>query len=897
MIEQTTELQAVLLASGRLQLEWTDVQSSTGREEKHVAASFALQQHIQRQYQNDPNGWLLSLGLGDQQTPLPSSLNFWRRLAAFFARRLGLTPDLEELRQAAVITFDDEELLRLLAESPPMTGSEHLNLDLLRETWQALNRAFATRIAVHNGSVASFIQAHRTDLHLAGRVYFHLVENRRGESPFAFLATYSVRAATAGSPHRHLPLKHALQEYAGNEAKLLDLLITVHRTAKASALIREILANGELFHPLTWSASEAYTFLREIPLYEEAGIICRIPDWWNRRQASLRLNIRIGEREPTHLGFASLLDFRPRLLLGDEEISQEEASRLLAEGEGLALLKGRWVEVDHERLRRTLAACEELERQAAAAGGIDFRTALRLQLQEGAGLAGKETPNEIDAVENGRWLQDLHDKLQQPTTLLPVNTDRRFRAELRPYQAVGLNWLHHHYQMGFGACLADDMGLGKTVQVLALLNALSSHPGPSLLVVPASLLSNWGREIENFSPELRFLIAHPGLHRTGKVPIPSPQELQNLDLVITSYTLIQKYDWLREKEWRLLILDEAQAIKNPTTAQTRTIKKLRAARRLALTGTPIENRLSDLWSLFDFLNPGLLGSPKEFTALSKQMSIDPGGYGRLRRMIAPFILRRMKNDPAIIGDLPDKVEIKSWAELSKKQVVFYQGAIESLRQQLETADGIRRRGLILAALTKFKQLCNHPDQYLGNNGDFAEPESGKFSRLREICETIYEKREKALIFTQFRELTAPLHRFLGEIFGRPGLILHGGTAVGKRKDLIDEFQGEQDYIPFMVLSLKAGGVGLNLTAANHVIHFDRWWNPAVENQATDRAFRIGQQRKVMVHKLITKGTVEEKIDAMLEQKSDLAAAIIPTSGEKWLTEMNNEELFDLFRLS
>ena len=380
------------------------------------------------------------------------------------------------------------------------------------------------------------------------------------------------------------------------------------------------------------------------------------------------------------------------------------------------------------------------------------------------------------------------------------------------------------------------------------------------------------------------------------VPHPTAEELARLDLVITTYNLSQKYGWLKDYRWRLLILDEAQAIKNPAAAQTRAVKKIAADQRLALTGTPIENRLGDLWSLFDFLNPGLLGSPKEFAALTKKMATSSTGYGQLRQLIAPFILRRMKSDAAIISDLPDKVELKSWAELSKKQVVLYRGLLTELEEGLAVAEGIQRRGLILAALSKFKQLCNHPDHYLGNGDGFAEPESGKFVRLREIGETIAAKREKALIFTQFRELTEPLSHFLAAIFGRPGLILHGGTAVGKRRQLVEAFQNENDYIPFMVLSLKAGGVGLNLTEANHVIHFDRWWNPAVENQATDRAFRIGQRRKVLVHKFITKGTIEEKIDAMLTDKAKLAAEIIPESGEKWLTEMATTELLDLFSL-
>ncbi|MFU8819802.1 MAG: DEAD/DEAH box helicase [Desulfurivibrio sp.] len=916
------ELQAAVLPAGTLQLEWEAAGPVAAGRWRSDGRARSWQEHLYQQYRDDPEGWLLDLGLGDPELELPPSLAFWRRLAALFVARLRLIPELEALGRESgpaaepaaepviEVAVENDALLDLLAEAPPLPGAEYLGLTVLQKQWRQLERAFSRRIGAFAGTVEEFFQAHRRDIHLAGRIYFHLVENRRGESPFAFMATYSARPERRDkgrqSP-RHLPLQHALSEYAADQEQLLELLVTVQRAAGASKLVREMLESGEIFHPLAWSAAEAHTFLREIPLYEEAGIICRIPDWWRaRRQTSLTLKVGLGEREPARLGLNAILDFTPRLLLGDSEISAEEARRLLAEAEGLTLLKGRWVEVDHERLRHTLAAYERIEKRAA--DGVTLFDALRLQLQpeswagKGAGAAGDRPgqPEEIEIFEHGQWLRELRAKLQNPAPLARQTTDRRFRATLRPYQSAGLNWLRHHHQLGFGACLADDMGLGKTLQVLALLNLLTAEQGQtakaSLLIVPASLLANWANEIEKFFPALRVLIAHPDFHRPRAVPHPTAEELERLDLVITTYTLGQKYGWLKEYHWRLLVLDEAQAIKNPATGQTRAVKKIAADQRLALTGTPIENRLGDLWSLFDFLNPGLLGSPKEFAALSKKMAANSGGYGHLRQLIAPFILRRMKSDRSIISDLPDKVEMKSWAELSKKQVVLYRGLLAELEENLAAAEGIQRRGLILAALSKFKQLCNHPDHYLGNGGGFAEPESGKFARLREICETIAAKREKVLIFTQFRELTEPLSHFLAAIFGRPGLLLHGGTAVGKRRQLVESFQNENDYIPFMVLSLKAGGVGLNLTEANHVIHFDRWWNPAVENQATDRAFRIGQRRKVLVHKLITRGTIEEKIDAMLTEKAKLAAEIIPDSGEKWLTELPTTELLELFSL-
>jgi SNF2 family DNA or RNA helicase len=416
-----------------------------------------------------------------------------------------------------------------------------------------------------------------------------------------------------------------------------------------------------------------------------------------------------------------------------------------------------------------------------------------------------------------------------------------------------------------------------------------------LLVIPASLIGNWTSEIDRFARSLNYVVAHPSVHDDPKT-LREGIALQGVDLVITTYALCQRYAWLKSHNWDLVILDEAQAIKNPGTKQTRAVKQLCARNRIVLTGTPIENRLSDLWSLFDFLNPGLLGSAKEFTQFNKTLRTDPGGYARLKKVVGPYILRRLKTDKTVISDLPDKVEMKTYAPLAKKQLVLYKGLVKQLKDTLEdNPDGMRRKGLVLAALMKFKQLCNHPDQYLGQD-EYAEDHSGKFQRLRVICETIHEKREKVLIFTQFKEVIAPLQDYLGTVFGHAGLILHGGTPVKKRQQIVERFQGPE-YIPFMILSIKAGGVGLNLTAANHVVHFDRWWNPAVENQATDRAFRIGQHKNVVVHKFITQGTVEEKIDKMLEEKAELAKRIIPGAGEAWVTEMNDKELMAMFTLS
>jgi non-specific serine/threonine protein kinase len=797
------------------------------------------------------------------------------------------------------VLIEADELRMHLDQAPLMMGSEYISVELLETVWTRLNNAFSLLIKSYDGTVGDFIRTYSPNVHLVGRVFFHLVENKSDDYPFAFIATYSTRLNKKGKS-KHLPLKHALKEYEENSEKLLELLTTVHLAGKQSPLVSELLETGELFHPLAWTSGEAFSFLKEIPIYEKSGILCRIPNWWKGSTSSVRLDFRIGDSRPSLVGMDAILNFNARLFLGDTEISEKEARQLLNESEGLAFIKNKWVAVDPEKLKQTLDAYEKAKKMMDKEG-LSLREALRLQLEPEKLLDGYE--KEADhSVSNGKWLTSVIQKLLDPDLITSIIPDRSFKGRLREYQQKGLSWLYFLHSLQFGACLADDMGLGKTVQVLALLNILKSDfkksgkPNKaSLLVIPASLISNWDNEIRRFSPEIKFLIAHPGVNSTKNAGARDGKRLDEFDLVITTYALTQRYEWLKSHSWNYVILDEAQAIKNPGTKQARAIKTLTSRNRIIMTGTPIENRLTDLWSLFDFLNPGLLGNAGEFKKFAKRLKHDPSGYSRLRKLISPYILRRLKTDKTVITDLPDKVEMKTYAPLSKKQILLYENMIEEIKKSIAETEGIRRKGIILSSLMKFKQLCNHPDQYLGTGG-FEEEESGKFLRLREICETIYEKREKVLVFTQFKEITEPLHDFLESIFNRKGLILHGSVAVGKRKKIISQFQS-QSYVPFMVLSLKAGGVGLNLTEANHVIHFDRWWNPAVENQATDRAFRIGQKKNVIVHKFLTKGTVEERIDMMLEEKSRLSEDVIAATGEAWITEMKNDELMDLFKLS
>jgi non-specific serine/threonine protein kinase len=840
------------------------------------------------------DAWLLRLAFADRAVVLSPGLHFLRSFLGAFADWLRHTPEIEAQRDALGCPVPPDALATACAAVPPMDGGEYVTADTLTPLWDRLVAAARTELAAHKGSVAAFVQKLNPDIHLAGRVYFHLVENRRGSAaPFAFLATYS-QADRTGDRVRHVPLRHALTEFAGDQKALLNLLSTVHKAAADSALVRGLLDSGELFHPLAWQPAEAFAFLREIPLYDAAGVLCRIPDWWKMAARGVQVSLSVGEKQPAGVGLKAMLDCRPALTIDGVPITEEEARRMLAQSDGLALIKNRWVAVDPERLRRTLEAYDRLRAQVAA--GLSLRDAIRMQLAGDDAKVGDDTVR--PEVTTGQWLAETLRRLSAPVTCAEVTPASDFAARLRPYQQHGLNWLALLWQLGFGACLADDMGLGKTVQLLALLSTQRGpdNGAPALLVIPASLLANWQSEIARFLPSLRVFVLHASAQDDGRVTPPDDATMAATDLVITTYALVARLPWLAEPTWRVVVLDEAQAIKNPGTRQTRAVKKLRAERRIAMTGTPVENRLGDLWSIFDFLNPGLLGTPAEFTSFTKTLRDQPDGYARLRRVIAPYVLRRLKTDRSIIDDLPEKVESKTFATLSRLQTVLYRQVLEELERQIEEVEGIARKGLVLATLLRCKQICNHPDHYLGT-GPFHEDDSGKFQRLREICETVQAKRERMLIFTQFREMAAPLHDFLAGIFGRPGLTMHGGVTAARRGALVAEFQGDA-YVPFLVLTVKVGGVGLNLTRANHVVHFDRWWNPAVENQATDRAFRIGQQRDVLVHKFVVSGTIEERIDAMLEEKRKLANDVIAAGGaEAALTGMSNQDLMKMFRLT
>ncbi len=845
-----------------------------------------------------PRG-LLHLATVELASELTPTLTFGREVGRRFLAALCHVPDLEANRAAIAVPAPAADLADLLVGAPPMAGAEYLSEAVLAGAWAALEAHVAAEIRAFRGTVEEYLHEKNPAWNVMGRVCFHLAENRANEqAPFAFLATYAKGVSKEGRVV-HAPLGKAVAEHVGpgKKADLLRLLVPVQRAAGVSAFVRQLVDSGDVFHPLAWTPSEAYAFLKDATALEASGVLVRLPDWW-RPRSPLRPQVRVtvGTKAPSSVGKDALLDFDVSLVLDGEKLAPGEWKSILEGTGSLRLLKGRWVEVDEKKLRQVLEQWKDAKRKAAG-GEMSFLEGMRLL----AGMpknAGEDAEEATEAaawseVTAGPWLEETLAELRGPTGSPEADPGDALKGTLRPYQKAGVAWLWLLSRLGLGACLADDMGLGKTIQVLALLLLLQQRgvKGPHLLVVPASLLGNWRAEMTRFAPGLLPFFAHPSFGRAE----PDKAELSRVDVVITTYGQLLRAPWVAETAWGLVALDEAQAIKNPGAKQTRAVKAVKSAMRLALTGTPVENRLGDLWSLFDFLCPGLLGSATVFRGLAKKMAGDTHrGYAPLRSLVRPYILRRMKTDRAIAPDLPDKTEVNVYCPLTKAQAAIYRRAVSDLAAEIDNKEGIQRKGLILSYLMAFKQICNHPSQWSGD-GVYAPGDSGKLGRLRELCEPLAARQDRVLVFTQFREMTGPLSSFLTGIFGRPGLVLHGDTPVKERASLVADFQRD-DGPPFFVLSLKAGGTGLNLTAASHVIHFDRWWNPAVENQATDRAYRIGQKKNVLVHKFVCRGTIEEKIDALIASKRGLQEEILAPSGEAWLTEMKSDELLALVSL-
>jgi superfamily II DNA or RNA helicase len=894
-MESVTALTLILTPHGRLLLEPAD----------DAALAPDVSHRLQEAFARGSGHGLLQLGAAEVGTTLPPLFGYWREVGARYVSAVCGQQDLDTDPSRTIIAPPPlDELEKLVAAAPPMIGAEYLTPAVLEALWNELGAACHGELAESKTSVQDFLRRKSPAWHVVGRVHFNLAENRvDAEAPFAFLATYTARLS-GHAKAQHLPLGRALTEYAGaaNRSRLLSLLLPVQRAAEQCGWLKSMVDAGEIFHPLRWTPADAYQLLADLPHLEAAGVIVRVPGTWRaNRPPRPQVSAIVGAKPPGGLGTNALLDFRMEVTLDGESLTATEISQLLAASDGLHLVRGRWIEVDRAKLGRMLDEFRAVEK-VAKTNGLDFAAAMRLLA--GARVSGDDQLDAAAAdwsrVVAGPWLAETLEALRRPDALARVDPGDELKTVLRPYQQAGVRWLHLLSGLGLGACLADDMGLGKTMQVLALLLVLRRRNGDggrrtTVIVAPASLVANWESEVRRFAPSLRTFMAHPSVTPTADLETLDSDRLADIDLVITSYGTLVRTPALARIQWDVAVLDEAQAIKNPSAKQTRAVKQLDARARIALTGTPVENRLGDLWSIFDFINAGLLGTATDFGRFSKRLAASPQrGYGPLRDLVRPYILRRLKTDRSIIADLPDKTEVKALCALTRKQAALYQRGVTELGTALAAADGITRKGIVLSFLMRFKQICNHPSQWLGD-GAWAEAESGKLARLREIAEVIAAKQEKVLVFTQFREITNPLAVFLESLFGRPGLVLHGETDVKKRQTLVRQFQ-EDERVPFFVLSLKAGGSGLNLTAASHVIHFDRWWNPAVENQATDRAFRIGQTKNVLVHKFLCRGTVEEKIDQLIESKQQLSHDLLEGGAETMLTEMTNQELLKLVAL-
>lgn len=638
----------------------------------------------------------------------------------------------------------------------------------------------------------------------------------------------------------------------------------------------------------------AHEFLtQESVSLEQSGFGIMFPAWWTRRGTKLRLTAHAEVSSPSmqsagNLSMDLIVAFDWKIALGEETLTAEELTHLAQLKTPLVKLRGQWVELNAKEIHE---AIEFWKKQPT--GSLTVKEIIRLKLGATTQLYGLD----FSGVTATGWVGDLLNQLESKTNFEEIPPPLNFTGTLRPYQVRGYSWITYLKSWGLGACLADDMGLGKTIQTLAMIQRdwSAGSTRPVLLICPTSVVSNWLKEASRFTPDLPVMVHHGASRKKGEA---FRSEVERQAVVISSYSLLRRdEEHLREISWGGIVLDESQNIKNAATKQAQAVRTLKAGYRLALTGTPVENNVGDLWSMMEFLNPGFLGNRTEFKRrffLPIQTGTDPDAASRLRSIICPFILRRLKTDKTIISDLPEKMEMKVFCTLTKEQASLYASVLKDVDERLNSSEGIERKGLILATLTKLKQVCNHPAHFLGDNSTI-DGRSGKVARLTEMIEEIIQVGDKALVFSQFSEMGSILQKHIQETFGREIFFLHGGVPRKHRDQMVDRFQNERSASPVFLLSIKAGGTGLNLTRANHVFHFDRWWNPAVENQATDRAFRIGQSRNVQVHKFICAGTLEDKIDEMIERKKKIAETVVGT-GEGWLTELSNEELKDVFAL-
>lgn len=785
-----------------------------------------------------------------------------KSIASFFIDNLLSSTGIELEREKIEPKYEKEEVERLVSEAPYAIGLRYVDRKWVKRQLDVLLGCYKKEISAFDGSVDIYFNRKNEKLLFPSRIYFHLVEDKNTDYPFAFMATYTTKDDD-GTVH-HYPLRFALTEYKDDLEKLSLLIAPISRLSSSSDIIAGLIKSGRIFYPVRFTEEEAYDFLLHSAEFEEEGIECRIPNFWRKRGLYSSLSISVSSGD---MAGGSIVSIRPSMVYEGVAISPEEVKKLLEQKEGLAFLKGRWVALDRKKLEDILQAYDTFSSDDISVSDL---------IKYSSGI--KKGKCRI-SFSDRNWLENLSNTISES---IPLPSS--LNATLRPYQEDGFRYLYAVGKLGFGFCLADDMGLGKTVQVLAYLETLKERgeAGRILLVLPSSLLGNWQSEIEKFTSSLDYSVYHG-----------SGRKLEKSFLVLTTYGVAGRDETLQTEKWDLVLLDEAQYIKNSTTKVYKAVSAMKRKNAVILTGTPVENNLMNLWSLMDYINSGFLGSRSEF--MRYQKDIDIASLTSLRRAISPFILRRLKTDKSIIRDLPDKIETNLTVNLTKEQIILYNNVVEGLEASLNPEAGnFEKKGMVLAAIAKLKAICNHPDQYSGES-NYKESESGKFELLKDIASTIHSNGEKVLVFTQFTEIIPALDKLLASVFGKGGLIIDGSVTPKKRTSIVKAFQnGESDY---MVLSLRAAGVGLNLTRATNVIHFDRWWNPAVENQATDRAYRIGQKEKVMVYKFISKDTIEEKIDALITKKKALSDSLLSDLNSDILSKLSVEELLSAMKFS
>ncbi len=798
---------------------------------------------------------------------------------------------------------------QLLDSMPPCEGAG-ITASQLADCFDSLHDAWYNAAARAEKTPEQYLASLGEGWSQLGKLTLHLAENAGAqgeEKPFAFLATVVHRVGDDEKP-RHIPLGLALRHAADDRDAILALIRPLQQAAAslgaAGYFLHELVRTQQIYQPCAWSARSCYDFLLCLPALQEAGIETRVVNLWKTQPKRVELEVKLDLAEDSAqqksagggLRMHSLLQFSAGLALGMHELSDEDIADLMASEDGLVRFRGEWVLMDAEKLQSLLDGWRRAVSMHHA--GIPLMVGLRYLLgKRSDALAQLPDPHPLVRVEAGDALLAALEKLKHSEQQLHITPT--LHDTLRPYQREGVRFLLQLTEAGLGACLADDMGLGKSIQVVAWLSHLHATQaldhGAALIVAPASLLDNWRDEIAKFAPQLRSLILHPD-HLSGRDSTLLQREPERLlsraHVALTSYGMATRLSsQLARHRLPALILDEAQAIKNAQSQRAEAIRRLDSRRRVALSGTPVENTLNDLHSLFEFLNPGLLGDDATFRKMLREIGSD---YSTLRRLIRPFILRRLKSDPQLLPDLPPRSEKAAYCHLTAEQARLYAREVEHMQALIHEPDPRTRLALILPLLTRFKQICNHPALYLGEP-HFDIERSGKMQRLAQLLRQLAEQGEPALLFTQYRSMVDALLDMGRDIYGEAGLTIHGGTPISERQRVVKQFQATGGP-PFMVLSLKAAGTGLTLTRARHVIHVDRWWNPAVENQASDRAHRLGQQRAVVVHPLISRGTIEENIHRMLQEKKQMADDLLQEGLEKILLHLNPADILQLCRL-